>query len=85
MSAAANSIIISPGRGAARFLLQYYDIWGRYFPGLNKRAHWHVLFLARTDDNQASRTGQSTELYTVPTAPTSGSVSSGSRIASAMV
>jgi hypothetical protein len=52
MSAAANSIIISPGRAAARFLLQYYDIWGRYFPGLNKRAHWHVLFLARTDDNQ---------------------------------
>ncbi len=52
MSAAANSTIISPGRAAARFLLQYYDIWGRYFPGLNKRAHWHVLFLARTGDNR---------------------------------
>jgi hypothetical protein len=52
MSAAANSTIISPERAAARFLLQYYDIWGRYFPGLNKRAHWHVLFSARTGDNQ---------------------------------
>jgi hypothetical protein len=58
MSAAANSTIISPERAAARFLLQYYDIWGRYFPGLNKRAHWHVLFIARTGDNRgvSSRT-----------------------------
>lgn len=55
---AANSTIISPERAAARFLLQYYDIWGRYFPGLNKRAHWHVLFIARTGDNRgvSSRT-----------------------------
>lgn len=51
MSGAADSTIISPARAAARFLLQYYDIWGKYFPGLNKRAHWHVLFLARTGDN----------------------------------
>jgi len=32
---------------AARFLCGYHEIWQRYFPGLNKRAHWHVMFSAR--------------------------------------
>ena len=31
----------------ARFLYGYYKIWQNYFPGLNKRAHWHVMFSAR--------------------------------------
>src|SRR5215472_16952028 len=34
-------------RIVARFLDEYYKIWRTYFPGLNKRAHWHVLFSAR--------------------------------------
>src|ERR1700730_17149942 len=34
-------------RVVAQFLLEYYRIWQRYFPGLNKRAHWHVIFSAR--------------------------------------
>jgi hypothetical protein len=38
----------SPERLAAQFLLEYYQIWDKHFPGLNKRAHWHVIFLART-------------------------------------
>lgn len=37
-----------PERLVARFLLEYYAIWEKCFPGLNKRAHWHVIFLART-------------------------------------
>lgn len=41
----------SPQRVVARYLLEYYKIWGQYFPGLNKRAHWHVIFMARTCDN----------------------------------
>jgi hypothetical protein len=40
----------SPERVAARFLLEYYNIWEKYFPGLNKRAHWHVIFMARSCD-----------------------------------
>ena len=47
---AAYSMVKSPERVAARFLLQYYDIWEKYFPGLNKRAHWHVIFMARASD-----------------------------------
>ena len=47
---AAYSTIKSPQRVVARFLLEYYKIWGKYFPGLNKRAHWHVIFMARTCD-----------------------------------
>jgi hypothetical protein len=43
------SEIKSPDRIAARFLLEYYRIWQKYFPGLNKRAHWHVIFLAKTN------------------------------------
>ena len=31
----------------ARFLCGYHKIWQNYFPGLNKRAHWHVMFSAR--------------------------------------
>src|SRR5689334_18775635 len=31
----------------ARFLTGYHKIWQKYFPGLNKRAHWHVMFSAR--------------------------------------
>lgn len=34
-------------RIAARFLTEYHRIWQNYFPGLNKRAHWHVIFSAR--------------------------------------
>jgi hypothetical protein len=34
-------------RVVARFLCEYHKIWQNYFPGLNKRAHWHVLFSAR--------------------------------------
>jgi hypothetical protein len=45
---AGYSEIKSPDRLVARFLLEYYNIWQRYFPGLNKRAHWHVIFLAKT-------------------------------------
>jgi hypothetical protein len=31
----------------ARFLRGYHEIWQNYFSGLNKRAHWHVMFSAR--------------------------------------
>jgi len=31
----------------ALFLCGYHKIWHNYFPGLNKRAHWHVIFSAR--------------------------------------
>jgi hypothetical protein len=48
---AAVSTIDSPARVIARFLVEYYSIWDKYFPGLNKRAHWHVIFLARTCDS----------------------------------
>jgi hypothetical protein len=34
-------------RVVARFLREYHKIWQNYFPGLNKRAHWHVMFSAR--------------------------------------
>ena len=34
-------------RIVARFLCEYHKIWQNYFPGLNKRAHWHVVFSAR--------------------------------------
>jgi hypothetical protein len=34
-------------RIVARFLCEYYKIWQNWFPGLTKRAHWHVLFSAR--------------------------------------
>jgi hypothetical protein len=35
-------------RVVARFLCEYHKIWQEHFPGLNKRAHWHVIFSART-------------------------------------
>jgi hypothetical protein len=44
--------IKSPDRLVARFFLEYYNIWEKYFPGLNKRAHWHVIFLAKTSSEQ---------------------------------
>jgi hypothetical protein len=44
----AYSKIKTAERAAARFLLEYYNIWDKYFPGLNKRAHWHVIFMARS-------------------------------------
>ena len=44
----AYSKIKAAERVAARFLLEYYNIWDNYFPGLNKRAHWHVIFMARS-------------------------------------
>src|SRR5580693_5601978 len=31
----------------AGFLRGNHKIWQGYFPGLNKRAHWHVMFSAR--------------------------------------
>src|SRR6266446_3123561 len=34
-------------RVIARFLCGYHKIWQRHFPGLNKRAHWHVMFSAK--------------------------------------
>jgi hypothetical protein len=39
-------------RVAARFLCEYDKIWQKHFPGLNKRAHWHVIFSARTNADQ---------------------------------
>jgi hypothetical protein len=44
-------------RIAARFLTEYHKIWQNYFPGLNKRAHWHVMFSARcsSDDGMSCR------------------------------
>jgi len=39
-------------RVAARFLCEYHKIWQKYFPGLNKRAHWHVIFSARANADQ---------------------------------
>jgi hypothetical protein len=39
-------------RVAARFLCEYHKIWQKHFPGLNKRAHWHVIFSARTNADQ---------------------------------
>jgi len=39
-------------RIVARFLCEYYKIWQKHFPGLNKRAHWHVIFSARTSPDQ---------------------------------
>jgi hypothetical protein len=41
-----------PDRVAARFLCEYHKIWQKYFPGLNKRAHWHVIFSTRTNADQ---------------------------------
>ena len=38
----------SAERAVARFLCEYHRIWQNHFPGLNKRAHWHVIFSART-------------------------------------
>jgi hypothetical protein len=38
----------SAERMVARFLCEYHRIWQSHFPGLNKRAHWHVIFSART-------------------------------------
>jgi hypothetical protein len=35
-------------RIVALFLNDYYRIWETYFPGLNKRAHWHAIFAARS-------------------------------------
>jgi hypothetical protein len=34
-------------RIVARFLSEYHKNWKNNFPGLNKRAHWHVIFSAR--------------------------------------
>ena len=39
-------------RVVARFLCEYHKIWQIYFPGLNKRAHWHVIFSARTGGDE---------------------------------
>ena len=34
-------------RVVGRFLCEYHKIWQNCFPGLIKRAHWHVMFAAR--------------------------------------
>src|SRR5271155_5724370 len=34
-------------RIVARFLSEYHKNWQSNLPGLNKRAHWHVIFSAR--------------------------------------
>jgi hypothetical protein len=39
----------SDDRIVARFLTRYHQNWQRHFPGLNKRAHWHVIFSARSN------------------------------------
>ena len=46
--AASYAELHSDERVVARFLDNYYRIWQANFPGLNKRAHWHVIFSART-------------------------------------
>lgn len=38
----------SDDRIVARFLIRYHQNWQKHFPGLNKRAHWHVIFSARS-------------------------------------
>ncbi|MGH7062199.1 MAG: hypothetical protein ACREFH_17550, partial [Stellaceae bacterium] len=38
----------SADRVVARFLREYHGIWQINFPGLNKRAHWNVIFAAKT-------------------------------------
>jgi len=45
-------------RVVARFLSEYHKIWQNNFPGLNKRAHWHVIFSARLapEDGVSCRT-----------------------------
>ena len=40
------------GQVVARFLGGYHKIWQNYFPGLNKRAHWHVMFSARSSPQE---------------------------------
>jgi hypothetical protein len=39
----------SDDRIVARFLTRYHHNWQEHFPGLNKRAHWHVIFSARAN------------------------------------
>jgi hypothetical protein len=39
-------------RTVARFLCEYHKIWQNHFPGLNKRAHWHVMFSARCSSQE---------------------------------
>jgi hypothetical protein len=39
--------LTSDDRIVARFLDSYHKLWQRQFPGLIRRAHWHVLFAAR--------------------------------------
>lgn len=40
----------SADRVVARFLREYHRIWQVNFPGLNKRAHWNVIFAAKAAD-----------------------------------
>jgi hypothetical protein len=40
-------------RVVARFLCEYHKIWQKYFRGLNKRAHWHIIFAARRSPDQS--------------------------------
>lgn len=39
----------SDDRIVARFLTRYHQNWQKHFPGLSKRAHWHVIFAARSN------------------------------------
>lgn len=48
ISMKANHAEVEPAeRIVARFLCEYHKIWQGCFPGLIKRAHWHVIFSAR--------------------------------------
>ncbi|MGH7112549.1 MAG: hypothetical protein ACREFK_19255 [Stellaceae bacterium] len=38
----------SDDRIVARFLTRYHQNWQKHFPGLTKRAHWYVIFYARS-------------------------------------
>lgn len=45
----------SDDRIVARFLTRYHQNWQKHFPGLNKRAHWYVLFFARSSGGISCR------------------------------
>lgn len=43
---------IADARTVGQFLTDYHALWQRHFPALNKRAHRHVLFAARTSGSE---------------------------------
>jgi hypothetical protein len=40
-------------RVVARFLCEYHKTWQKYFRGLNKRAHWYIIFAVRLSLDQS--------------------------------